>query len=109
MGGFVLGAMADVCEFDFFKECAMPAAKETEYRVLLVNDTETPMDFVVDVLQTFSHLEFYPANELMLRVHHGVSAECGAYSHEEATRLVKEVTAFARAHKHPLQCVMVKK
>jgi ATP-dependent Clp protease adapter protein ClpS len=54
MGGFVLGAMADVCEFDFFKECAMPAAKETEYRVLLVNDTETPMDFVVDVLQRFS-------------------------------------------------------
>ena len=87
----------------------MPESKETEYRVMLVNDTETPMDFVVDVLQTFFHLEFYAATELMLRVHHEGSAECGVYSHEEAAQMVEEVVAFARANKHPLQCVMVKR
>ena len=87
----------------------MPESKETEYRVLLVNDTETPMDFVVDVLQTLFHLEFYAATKLMLRVHHEESAECGVYSHEEATQMVEEVVAFARANKHPLQCVMVKR
>jgi ATP-dependent Clp protease adaptor protein ClpS len=88
---------------------AMPESKETEYRVLLVNDTETPMDFVVDVLQTLFHMEFFAATKLMLHVHHEGSAECGVYSHEEAARLVKDVVAFARAHKQPLQCVMVKR
>jgi ATP-dependent Clp protease adaptor protein ClpS len=88
---------------------AMPEPKETEYRVLLVNDTETPMDFVVEVLQTLFHMEFFAATKLMLRIHHEGSAECGVYSHEEAGRLVKEVVAFARSHKHPLQCVMVKR
>jgi ATP-dependent Clp protease adaptor protein ClpS len=45
----------------------MPESKETEYRVLLVNDTETPMDFVVEVLQTLFHMEFFAATKLMLR------------------------------------------
>jgi ATP-dependent Clp protease adaptor protein ClpS len=71
----------------------VPEVKETEYRVLSVNDTETPMDFVVDVLQTLFHMEFY-ATKLMLRVHHEGSAGCGVYSPEEAARLVKEVVAF---------------
>jgi len=51
------------------------------------------MDFVVDVLQTLFHMEFY-ATKLMLRVHHEGSAGCGVYSPEEAARLVKEVVAF---------------
>jgi ATP-dependent Clp protease adaptor protein ClpS len=74
--------------------------------VLLLNDEQTPMIFVVSVLQQFFQMTSDAAYELMLRVHHEGSAVCGTYSHEEATRLVDDVTAFARSNRHPLQCII---
>lgn len=76
------------------------------YRVLLLNDEQTPGIFVVSVLEQFFRMTPDAACEFMLRVHHDGSAVCGTYSHEEATRLVEEVTAFARSNQHPLQCVI---
>ena len=83
----------------------MAEADGTTYRALLLNDERTPMDFVVCVLERFFHTELDAARELMLRAHNEGSAECGTYSHEEATQLMDEVVAVARKHKHPLQCV----
>jgi ATP-dependent Clp protease adaptor protein ClpS len=72
----------------------------------LLNDEQTPMVFVVSVLEKFFHMTSDAACELMLRVHHEGSAECGTYSHQEATRLVDDVAAFARSYRHPLQFVI---
>ena len=86
-----------------------PSRAKDAYRVLLLNDEQTPMDFVVYILEKSFHMESHAARELMLRVHNQGSAECEIYSHEEATRLVDDVIAFARSYKHPLQCVMEKR
>jgi ATP-dependent Clp protease adaptor protein ClpS len=83
-----------------------PSRAKAAYRVLLLNDEQTPMVFVVSVLERFFHMTSDAACELMLRVHHKGSAVCGTYSHEEATRLVDDVTAFARSYRHPLQFVI---
>jgi ATP-dependent Clp protease adaptor protein ClpS len=72
------------------------------YCVLLLNDEQTPMEFVVYILETFFHMTPLAAHELMMRIHHEGSAVCGTYSHEEATRLVDS----ARNCQHPLQCAI---
>ena len=78
------------------------------YRVLLLNDDYTPMEFVVNVLERFFHKDHETAKRIMLHVHqHGVG-ECGIYTYEVAETKVLQVTDFARKHKHPLQCVMEK-
>jgi ATP-dependent Clp protease adaptor protein ClpS len=74
--------------------------------ILLLNDDETPMDFVVWVLQYFFDLDFDEASQVMLRVHHEGKAICGACEHEEAERRVSNILAFAAKHGHPLKCVL---
>jgi ATP-dependent Clp protease adaptor protein ClpS len=74
--------------------------------VLLLNDEQTPMDFVVYVLEQFFHMTPLVAHEHVRRAHTEGSAVCGTYSHEEATRLVDRVTTLARNCQHPLQCVI---
>jgi ATP-dependent Clp protease adaptor protein ClpS len=81
-------------------------AQPTLYRVMLLNDDKTPMEFVVHVLQRFFDLDRDRAMRLMLRVHHEGIAACGSYPRVEADRKVAEVLAFAREHQHPLQCVL---
>jgi ATP-dependent Clp protease adaptor protein ClpS len=76
------------------------------YRVMLLNDDVTPMEFVVRVLEQFFDMEREPAMRLMLKIHHRGFGECGAYPHADASRKVADVLAFARQHQHPLQCVM---
>ncbi|WP_371345892.1 ATP-dependent Clp protease adapter ClpS [Ancylobacter sp. IITR112] len=79
------------------------------YRVLLVNDDYTPMEFVVHVLEHFFSKDREEATQIMLHVHqHGVG-ECGIFTYEVAETKVTQVMDFARKHQHPLQCVMEKK
>ncbi len=79
------------------------------YRVILLNDDYTPMEFVIHVLRrVFQHSQD-EATRIMLHVHnHGVG-ECGVYTYEVAETKVTHVMDLARKHQHPLQCVMEKK
>ena len=78
------------------------------YRVLLLNDDYTPMEFVIHVLERFFQKDREAATRIMLHVHkHGVG-ECGVYTYEVAETKVTHVMDFARQHQHPLQCVMEK-
>jgi ATP-dependent Clp protease adaptor protein ClpS len=79
------------------------------YRVLLLNDDYTPMEFVVHVLERFFNKDQPTAHRIMMHVHqHGIG-ECGIYTYEVAETKVTQVMDFARKHQHPLQCVMEKK
>ncbi|MCX7897930.1 MAG: ATP-dependent Clp protease adapter ClpS [Rhodocyclaceae bacterium] len=76
------------------------------YKVVLLNDDYTPMDFVVVVLQKFFHMSRERATKIMLNVHHHGRGVCGVYPRDLAATKVEQVTAFARQHQHPLACVM---
>jgi len=83
--------------------------KPSNYKVLMLNDDYTPMEFVVHVLERFFQKGREEATRIMLHVHqHGVG-ECGVYTYEVAETKVTQVMDFARKHQHPLQCVMEKK
>jgi ATP-dependent Clp protease adaptor protein ClpS len=79
------------------------------YRVLLLNDDYTPMDFVVSILKTCFNKTEEEATRVMLLVHNHGIAECGIYTYEVAETKVVQVMESARKHQHPLQCVMEKK
>jgi ATP-dependent Clp protease adaptor protein ClpS len=79
------------------------------YRVLLLNDDYTPMEFVVHVLIRFFNKNQEDATRIMLHVHQNGVGECGIYTYEVAETKVTQVMDFARKHQHPLQCVMEKK
>ncbi|WP_208434182.1 ATP-dependent Clp protease adapter ClpS [Bartonella taylorii] len=76
------------------------------YRILLLNDDYTPMDFVVFVLKKFFKKSFEEATHIMLNVHQNGVGECGIYSYEVAEMKVVQVREYARQNEHPLQCVM---
>ena len=78
------------------------------YKVLLLNDDFTPMEFVVHVLERFFGLSHAQAFEIMLTVHKKGLAVVGVFSHEIAETKVAQVMDFARRHQHPLQCTMEK-
>lgn len=78
------------------------------YRVLLLNDDFTPMEFVVHVLQQFFNKTYEEAYTIMLHVHQNGVGECGVFTYEVAETKVTLVMDFARRHQHPLQCVMEK-
>ena len=78
------------------------------YRVLLLNDDYTPMEFVVHVLERFFNKDREAATRIMLHVHqHGIG-ECGVFTYEVAETKVTQVMDFARQHQHPLQCTLEK-
>ena len=79
------------------------------YRVLILNDDYTPMEFVVHVLEKFFQKDAEAATEIMLHVHNHGIGECGVFTYEIAETKVTQVMDFARKHQHPLQCVMEKK
>jgi ATP-dependent Clp protease adaptor protein ClpS len=79
------------------------------YRVLILNDDYTPMEFVVHILERFFNKDHESAYRIMMHVHqHGIG-ECGIYTYEVAETKVTQVMDFSRKHQHPLQCVMEKK
>ena len=79
------------------------------YRVLILNDDYTPMEFVVHILERFFNKDREAATRIMLHVHHHGIGECGVFTYEVAETKVTQVMDFARKHQHPLQCVMEKK
>jgi ATP-dependent Clp protease adaptor protein ClpS len=82
--------------------------KPAMYRVLLLNDDYTPMEFVVHVLERFFNKSREAATEIMLHVHHRGVGVCGVYTYEVAETKVTQTIDFARRHQHPLQCTMEK-
>ena len=78
------------------------------YRVLLLNDDYTPMEFVVAVLRKYFNKGPDEATRIMLHVHHHGVGECGVFTYEVAETKVTQVMDFARKHQHPLQCIMEK-
>ena len=78
------------------------------YKVLILNDDFTPMEFVVLVLQRFFSMTDAQAYDLMLVVHQKGVAVVGVYSHEIAETKVAQVMDYAQRHQHPLQCTMEK-
>ncbi len=79
------------------------------YRVLLLNDDYTPMEFVITILQSFFNKNSEEATQIMLHVHHNGVGECGVYTYEIAETKVAQVMDHARKNQHPLQCIMEKK
>jgi ATP-dependent Clp protease adaptor protein ClpS len=82
--------------------------KPSLYKVLLLNDDFTPMEFVVLVLQRFFNKGHEDATRIMLHVHHKGVGICGVYTYEVAETKVTQVMDFSRQHGHPLQCTMEK-
>ena len=76
------------------------------FKVMLLNDDYTPMEFVVVVLQKFFAMSREKATQVMLKVHREGIGVCGVYPHDIANTKVQQVAAYARRHQHPLQCVM---
>ena len=76
------------------------------YKVLLLNDDYTPMEFVVVVLQKFFSMTRERATQVMLKVHRDGIGVCGVYPRDVAATKVQQVAAYSRRHQHPLQCVM---
>jgi ATP-dependent Clp protease adaptor protein ClpS len=83
-------------------------AKPPFYKVLLMNDDYTPMDFVVFVLKEIFHKSHADAIRIMLEVHNRGAGTCGVFTRDVAETKVEQVVAAARKNEHPLQCVMEK-
>ncbi len=82
--------------------------KPSMYKVLLLNDDYTPMEFVVLVLERFFRKSHEDATRIMLHVHQRGVGVCGVYPFDVAETKVTQVIDFARRHEHPLQCTMEK-
>ncbi|HWU48512.1 MAG TPA: ATP-dependent Clp protease adapter ClpS [Asticcacaulis sp.] len=82
--------------------------KPSLYRVLILNDDYTPMEFVVYVLERFFNKSREDATRIMLHVHQTGVGVCGVYTYEVAETKVALVVDMARRHQHPLQCTMEK-
>ncbi|QSA97453.1 ATP-dependent Clp protease adapter ClpS [Methylococcus sp. EFPC2] len=76
------------------------------YKVILLNDDFTPMDFVVLVLRNFFAMSEEKATQIMLHVHTRGIGVCGVYSKDVAETKVTQVNEFSRKHQHPLMCAM---
>jgi ATP-dependent Clp protease adaptor protein ClpS len=84
------------------------AKKPSMYKVLLLNDDYTPMEFVVMVLQRFFNMDIEQATQVMLHVHQQGVGVCGVFSYEVAETKVNQVMDAARQSQHPLQCTLEK-
>jgi ATP-dependent Clp protease adaptor protein ClpS len=77
-----------------------------KYRVLMMNDDYTPMDFVIEVLQDLFSMGHDSATKTMMQVHREGKAPCGLYTYEIAEAKVEQANSYAQQHGHPLQCTM---
>ena len=82
--------------------------KPSMYKVLLLNDDYTPMEFVVHVLEAFFNKTGEDAYRIMLHVHQKGVGVCGVYTYEVAETKVTQVMDYARQNNHPLQCTLEK-
>lgn len=94
-------------DLDLAVDEARPRVQEPpRYRVVLLNDDYTPMEFVVDILVTIFGMERTRATQVMLEVHTKGKGVCGVYNYEIAETKVAQVMGLARQHQHPLLCTM---
>ena len=84
------------------------AKKPSMYKVIMLNDDYTPMEFVVMVLERFFNKNHEEASHIMLHVHQKGVGVCGVYTYEIAETKVTQVMDLARQHQHPLQCTLEK-
>jgi ATP-dependent Clp protease adaptor protein ClpS len=82
--------------------------KPQPYRVLMLNDDYTPMEFVVHCLQRFFKMDLEQATRVMLHVHQKGVGICGTFTYEVAETQVSQVIDYARQNQHPLQCTLEK-
>ena len=82
--------------------------KPSQFKVLLLNDDYTPMEFVVYVLKRFFHMNLEQATRVMLQVHQKGVGVCGIFPYEIAETKVNQVMDFAKQNQHPLQCTLEK-
>ena len=82
--------------------------KPSQYKVLMLNDDYTPMEFVVMCLKRFFRMDLEQATRVMLHVHQKGVGVCGVYPYEVAETKVNQVMDFARENQHPLQCTLEK-
>jgi len=87
----------------------LESSEQSTWRVLILNDDYTPMEFVVNMIEQLFDTDRESAIPLMLRIHNEGIAECGTYSYEIAKAKATQVVAFAREHRHLLQCVIERK
>jgi ATP-dependent Clp protease adaptor protein ClpS len=80
--------------------------KPSMYRVLMLNDDYTPMEFVIHILERFFRKNREEATKIMLNIHRRGVGLCGVFPHDVAETKVTQVMDFARKHQHPLQCTM---
>ena len=80
--------------------------KPSQFRVLMLNDDYTPMEFVVIVLKRFFHMDLEQATRVMLHVHQRGVGVCGVFPYEIAETKVNQVMDFAKKNQHPLQCTL---
>ncbi len=88
------------------KEARPKLQKPQLYKVILLNDDYTPMEFVVVILERFFHMNREKATHVMLTVHTKGAGVCGVYTREVAETKVRQVMNFAQENQHPLQCTM---
>ncbi|MDG2067449.1 MAG: ATP-dependent Clp protease adapter ClpS [Paracoccaceae bacterium] len=98
----------DIGESDLAVKTRSKSKRPPLYKVMILNDDYTPMEFVVHVLERFFAMSSAQAFEIMLTVHKKGLAVVGVFSHEIAETKVTQVMDFARRHEHPLQCTMEK-
>lgn len=82
--------------------------KPSQYKVLLLNDDYTPMEFVVMILKRFFKMDLEQATRVMLHVHQKGVGVCGIFPYEVAETKVNQVMDFAKENQHPLQCTLEK-
>lgn len=104
-----LGNMSDEHEFDDDQGLAIEEARPKlkrppMYKVVLLNDDYTPMEFVVQILETFFSMDREKATRVMLNVHTKGKGVCGIFTRDVAETKVKQVNEYSRNHQHPLLC-----
>ena len=77
-----------------------------QFEIILLNDDDTTMEFVVEVLRRFFYKEFQAAEAIMLKIHIDGEAVCGTYSYDVAQTKVTQVIDFSRQNEQPLMCVL---
>ncbi|MGH8283477.1 MAG: ATP-dependent Clp protease adapter ClpS [Gammaproteobacteria bacterium] len=88
-------------------EEAKPRLKKPPlYKVVLLNDDYTPMEFVVEILQTFFRMDRTRATQIMLHVHTRGKGVCGVFTYEIAETKAAQVNDYSRKHQHPLLCTL---
>ncbi len=90
------------------QERRLEVSPPSRYKVIMLNDDYTPMEFVVEILEKFFHMSSEQATQVMLTVHYKGRATCGVFSRDIAETKVVQVIRYARENQHPLLCEIEK-